>query len=139
MNVSFFLKSSKTKAKGKINAIVYALSIIVIFVGLGLLIGEKLNTFSTGAVFNLVIFILLLVFAESFLGAFEITLPAGFVNMIDKQGDRGGFLGIFFMALALVVVSFSCTGPLVGNALVASAGTGSKVGAFWGMFYKDQS
>jgi thiol:disulfide interchange protein DsbD len=134
MNVSFFLKSSKTKAKGKINAIIYALSIIVIFVGMGLLIGEKLNTFSTGAVFNLVIFILLLVFAASFLGAFEITLPSGFVNMIDKQGDRGGFLGIFFMALALVVVSFSCTGPLVGNALVASAGTGSKVGAFWGMF-----
>jgi thiol:disulfide interchange protein len=133
MNVSFFLKSSKTKAKGKINAVIYALSIIVIFVILGLLIGNKLNSFSTGAPFNLAIFILLLVFAASFLGAFEITLPSSFVNKIDAQGDRGGFLGIFFMALALVVISFSCTGPMVSNALVAATDSGNKAGAFWAM------
>lgn len=139
MNVSFFLKRSKTKAKGKLNAVLYALSIIVIFVSLGLGIsaiwgGGALNTFATSAGFNFVIFILLLVFAASFLGAFEIVLPSAFVNKIDAQGDRGGFAGIFFMALALVVVSFSCTGPMVGNALVAASTSGNTSGAFWAMF-----
>lgn len=139
MNVSFFLKRSKTKAKGKLNAVLYALSIIVIFVSLGLGIsaiwgGGALNTFATSAGFNFVIFILLLVFAASFLGAFEIVLPSAFVNKIDAQGDRGGFAGIFFMALALVVVSFSCTGPMVGNALVAASTSGNTAGAFWAMF-----
>ena len=134
MNVSFFLKRSKTKAKGKLNALLYALSIIIIFVTLGLLIpGGWLNTFSTSAGFNIAIFILLLVFAASFLGAFEIVLPASFVNKIDKQGDRGGFIGIFFMAFALVVISFSCTGPMVSNALIAASGSGNKSGAFWAM------
>ncbi|MFL5763504.1 MAG: protein-disulfide reductase DsbD family protein [Bacteroidia bacterium] len=132
MNVSFFLKRSKTQAKGKINAVVYSLSIILIFVVLGLLIGEKLNSFSTGAPFNLVMFVLLLIFGASFLGAFEITLPSGFVNKIDQQGDRGGFVGIFFMAFALVIISFSCTGPMVSNAIATS--TGNKWGAFWGLF-----
>lgn len=139
MNVSFFLKRSKTKAKGKLNAVLYALSIIVIFVSLGLGIsaiwgGGALNTFATSAGFNFVIFILLLVFAASFLGAFEIVLPSALVNKIDAQGDRGGFAGIFFMALALVVVSFSCTGPMVGNALVAASTSGNTSGAFWAMF-----
>jgi thiol:disulfide interchange protein len=133
MNVSFFLKRSKTKAKGKINALLYSFSIIIIFVTLGLLIGDKLNPISTGAPFNIAIFILLLIFAASFLGAFEITLPSGLVNKIDQQGDRGGFLGIFFMALALVVISFSCTGPMVSNALVAATDSGNKSGAFWAM------
>lgn len=138
MNVSFFLKRSKTKNKGKVNAILYALSIIVIFVSLGMIIsaiwgGGALNTFATSAGFNFVIFLLLLVFAASFLGAFEITLPSAFVNKIDKQGDKGGFAGIFFMALALVVVSFSCTGPMVGNALVAASTSGNTSGAFWAM------
>lgn len=138
MNVSFFLKSSKTKAKGKINALIYAISIIVIFVSLGLGIsaiwgGGAIHTFSTSAGFNMVIFILLLIFAASFLGAFEITLPSGLVNKIDKQSDRGGFMGIFFMALTLVVVSFSCTGPMVGNALVAAANADNSSGAFWAM------
>lgn len=138
MNVSFFLKRSKTKAKGKLNAVLYALSIIVIFVSLGLGIsaiwgGGALNTFATSAGFNFVIFLLLLVFAASFLGAFEIVLPSKFVNKIDAQGDRGGFAGIFFMALALVVVSFSCTGPMVGNALVVASTSGNTSGAFWAM------
>jgi thiol:disulfide interchange protein DsbD len=139
MNVSFFLKRSKNKTRGKINALLYALSIIVIFVALGLGIsaiwgGGALNTFATSAGFNLVIFVLLLIFAASFLGAFEIVLPSKFVNKIDKQSDRGGYAGIFFMALTLVVVSFSCTGPMVGNALVAASTSGNKSGAFWAMF-----
>ncbi len=139
MNVSFFLKQSKTKAKGKINAVLYALSIIVIFVSLGLGIsalwgGGAIHSFATSAGFNIVIFILLLIFAASFLGAFEIMLPSNFVNKIDKQSDRGGFIGIFFMALALVVVSFSCTGPLIGNALVVASESGNTSGSFWAMF-----
>jgi len=138
MNVSFFLKRSKTKAKGKLNAVLYALSIIVIFVSLGLGIsaiwgGGALNSFATSAGFNIVIFLLLLVFAASFLGAFEIVLPSKFVNKIDQQSDKGGFVGIFFMALALVVVSFSCTGPMIGNALVAASTSGNTSGAFWAM------
>lgn len=75
-----------------------------------------------------------MIFAASFLGAFEIVLPSSFVNKIDAQGDRGGFTGIFFMALALVVVSFSCTGPMIGNALVAASTSGNTSGAFWAMF-----
>jgi len=139
MNVSFFLKRSQNKAKGKLNAILYALSIIIIFVSLGLGIsaiwgGGALHSFSTSAGFNIVIFIMLLIFAASFLGAFEITLPSGFVNKIDKQSDRGGYIGIFFMALALVVISFSCTGPMIGNALVAASTSGNTSGAFWAMF-----
>lgn len=139
MNVSFFLKRSKNKVKGKINALVYALSIIVIFVSLGFSIsaiwgGGALHTFSTSAAFNIIIFLMLIIFGVSFLGAFEITLPSAFVNKIDKQSDRGGFVGIFFMALALVVISFSCTGPMIGNALFAASTSGNASGAFWAMF-----
>ncbi len=139
MNVSFFLKRSQNKAKGKLNAILYALSIIIIFVSLGLTVsaiwgGGALNTFATSAGFNMFIFIMLLIFAASFLGAFEITLPSSFVNKIDKQSDRGGYIGIFFMALALVVISFSCTGPMIGNALFAASTSGNTSGAFWAMF-----
>ncbi len=139
MNVSFFLKRSKTPRQGKIDALIYVLSIIGIFVSLGLGIsatwgGGALHTFSTSAGFNSVIFILLLIFAASFLGAFEITLPNHLVNKIDKQSDKGGMAGIFFMALTLVVVSFSCTGPMVGNALVAASTSGHSSGAFWAMF-----
>jgi thiol:disulfide interchange protein DsbD len=139
MNMSFFLKRSKTKAKGRVNAVVYALSIIVIFVALGLGIsviwgGGALNSFSTSAGFNIFIFVMLLVFGASFLGAFEIVLPSAFVNKVDQQGDRGGYVGVFFMAFALVVISFSCTGPLIGNALVAASNSGITSGAFWAMF-----
>jgi thiol:disulfide interchange protein len=139
MNVSFFLKQNKSKRQGKIDASIYVLSIITIFVALGLIIsatfgGGALHTFSTGVAFNSVIFILLLIFAISFLGAFEITLPSSLVNKIDKQSDKGGLAGIFFMALTLVVVSFSCTGPMVGNALVAASTSGNTSGAFWALF-----
>lgn len=139
MNVSFFLKRSKTKAEGRSNALIYALSIIIIFVSLGLGVSlifgaGALHSLSTGVVFNLIIFVLLLVFAASFLGAFEIVLPARFVNKIDSQSDKGGLLGIFFMALTLVVVSFSCTGVIVGTVLVDAAASGKISGPFWVMF-----
>lgn len=137
LNMSFFLKRSGSN--GKLNALLYAASIIIIFVSLGLLIsaiwgGGALLSFSSSVGFNGVVFILLLLFAASFLGAFEIVLPSRFVNKIDAQSDKGGFMGIFFMALTLVVVSFSCTGPMVGNALVAASTSQNTSGAFWAMF-----
>ncbi|HOD11438.1 MAG TPA: thioredoxin family protein, partial [Flavobacterium sp.] len=111
------------------NAIIYGLSIIVIYVILGSLItaifgAEALNELSTSVWFNLIFFALLVVFALSFLGAFEIVLPSSWATKIDSQADRGGILGIVFMALALAVVSFSCTGPIVGTLLVESASKG---------------
>ena len=129
MTVSFFTKQSKSKAEGIRNAIIYGLSIIVIYVILGSLItaifgAEALNELSTSVWFNLIFFALLVVFALSFLGAFEIVLPSSWATKIDSQADRGGILGIVFMALALAVVSFSCTGPIVGTLLVESASKG---------------
>jgi thiol:disulfide interchange protein len=139
MNVSFFLKRSESKGKGRSDALIFVFSIVTIFIALGLLVSSlvderALHAFSTSAVFNGVIFVLLLIFAASFLGAFEITLPTGLVNKIDKQSDRGGYVGIFFMALTLVVVSFSCTGPIVATALSAAASLGNVSGAFWILF-----
>ena len=123
LNVSFFTKHSPTRAKGIFNAIVYGLSIIFIFVVPGYLItkifgSDALNALSTSAFFNWLFFIVFLLFAISFFGAFEITLPSRFVNKVDKQSDRGGLIGIFFMAFTLVLVSFSCTGPLLGTLMV---------------------
>lgn len=129
MTVSFFTKQSKTRSAGIRNAIFYGLFIIVIYTGLGLLLTvlfgvDILNVISTDPYFNLFLFLLLLVFGASFLGAFEIQLPSKWVNAADRGADRGGLLGIFFMAATLAIVSFSCTGPLVGSAL-AGAATGS--------------
>lgn len=129
MTVSFFIKQSQSKAKGIRNAIVYGLSIIVIYVLLGTIItaifgADALNALATNVWFNLIFFILLVVFAISFLGAFEIVLPNSWANKADKQADRGGLVGIFFMALALAIVSFSCTGPIVGTILVEAASKG---------------
>lgn len=129
MTVSFFTKQSKSRAKGIKNAIIYGVSIIVIYVVLGLLVtkifgADSLNALSTNVIFNVVFFIILVVFATSFLGAFEIMLPNSWANKIDKQADRGGLVGIFFMALALAIVSFSCTGPIVGTLLVEAASKG---------------
>ncbi|MBE98937.1 cytochrome c biogenesis protein CcdA [Flavobacterium coralii] len=126
MTVSYFTKQSKTKAAGIKNAFIYGISIIIIYVVLGLAVSaifgaDALNELSTSVSFNLIFFILLLVFAFSFLGAFEIMLPNSWANKIDRQADRGGFIGIFFMALALAVVSFSCTGVIVGNVLVKAS------------------
>ncbi|MFV8343481.1 cytochrome c biogenesis protein CcdA [Flavobacterium sp. XS2P39] len=129
MTVSFFTKQSKSKAKGIRNAIMYGISIILIYLFLGsvitLLFGsDALNALSTNVWFNLAFFVLLVVFALSFLGAFEIVLPNSWANKVDRQADRGGILGILFMALALAIVSFSCTGPIVGTLLVEAASKG---------------
>ncbi|MFV0539773.1 MAG: protein-disulfide reductase DsbD family protein [Aestuariibaculum sp.] len=139
MTVSFFTKQSKTKAAGIRNAVIYGLSIIVIYVLLGTLVSaifgaDALNALSTNVWFNLIFFLLLLVFAASFLGAFEIMLPNSWANKVDRQADRGGLIGIFFMALALAIVSFSCTGPIVGTLLVEAATGGNKIGPIVGMF-----
>ena len=129
MTVSFFTKQSKTKAEGKKNAILYGVSIILIYVILGSLVtgvfgADSLNALSTNVWFNLIFFGLLVFFAASFLGAFEIVLPNSWANKVDQQADRGGFVGILFMALALAIVSFSCTGPIVGTLLVEAASKG---------------
>jgi len=129
MTVSFFTKQSKTKAAGIRNAIFYGVAIIVIYVLLGVLVtgifgADALNALSTNVWFNLFFFILLVVFAASFLGAFEIMLPNSWANKVDSQADRGGMIGILFMALALAIVSFSCTGPIVGTLLVQAASKG---------------
>ncbi|MBU0942409.1 MAG: thioredoxin family protein [Bacteroidetes bacterium] len=129
MTVSFFTKQSKTRAAGIRNAIIYGVSIIVIYVILGFLVtwifgAGALNALSTNVWFNIIFFVLLIVFASSFLGAFEIMLPNSWANKVDSQADRGGIVGILFMALALAIVSFSCTGPIVGTLLVEAASKG---------------
>ena len=138
MTVSFFTKQSKSRAKGIKNAIIYGVSIISIYVVLGLLVtwifgAGALNALSTNVWFNIIFFILLIVFATSFLGAFEILLPNSWANKVDSQADRGGIVGILFMALALAIVSFSCTGPIVGTLLVEAASKGG-IAPIIGMF-----
>jgi len=138
MTVSFFTKKSKSKADGIKNALLYGISIIAIYVLLGTIVTtifgpSALNALSTNVWFNLLFFVLLVVFAISFLGAFEIMLPNSWLNKADKASDKGGFIGIFFMALALALVSFSCTGPIVGTLLVESATIGG-IAPFVGMF-----
>lgn len=137
MTVSFFTKTSKTKAMGIKNALIYAVSIIVIYVALGLIVtgafgSDALNALSTNVWFNIAFFLLLVIFGISFLGAFEITLPSKWVNKVDRQADKGGLIGIFFMAFALALVSFSCTGPIIGTLLVEAADQGG-ASPFFGM------
>jgi thiol:disulfide interchange protein len=139
MNVSFFTKQSKTKKQGIKNALIYAAFLISLYVGLGLGVtvifgAGALHSLSTNVWFNLAFFALLLVFAISFLGAFEIVLPSSFVNKIDAKSEKGGWIGIFFMAFTLALVSFSCTGPIIGTLLVQAAAGGGIAGPFWGMF-----
>lgn len=138
MTVSFFTKQSKTKAAGIKNAVIYGCSIIGIYVLLGAIVtgvfgADALNALSTNVWFNIIFFLLLVVFAFSFMGAFEIMLPNSWANKVDRQADRGGVIGIFFMALALAIVSFSCTGPIVGTLLVEAASKGG-IAPFVGMF-----
>lgn len=126
MTVSFFTKQSKTKSQGIRKAFLYSGFIIAIYVILGVLVAklageDALNFMATDPIVNIVFFVLFIVFAISFFGAFEITLPNSWVNKADKQADRGGIIGIFFMAFTLALVSFSCTGPIVGSVLVQSA------------------
>ncbi|MBR8534816.1 thioredoxin family protein [Carboxylicivirga sediminis] len=137
MTVSFFTKTSATKAAGIRNGILYGLSIIVIYLLLGVVVSfffgaSALNQLSTNVWFNLFFFLLLVVFAASFFGAFEIVMPSSWVNFTTKNEDKGGFLGIFFMAFTLALVSFSCTGPIVG-ALLVNAARGGLVGPIVGM------
>ncbi|RQO66163.1 hypothetical protein DBR43_28435 [Pedobacter sp. KBW06] len=139
LTVSFFTKGSQTKGKAVSRAMFYGLSIIVIYVVLGLLVTvlfgpDALNSLSTNGVFNFLFFILLLIFAMSFLGAFEITLPSSWVNKMDANSDKGGLAGLFFMAGTLALVSFSCTGPIIGTLLVQAATSGALLGPAIGMF-----
>ncbi|MDA0889677.1 MAG: protein-disulfide reductase DsbD family protein [Bacteroidetes bacterium] len=137
MTVSFFTKQSKTKAKGITNAIIYGLSIIVIYVALGVGVSsifgaDALNNMATNVYFNIGFFLLLIIFGASFLGAFDIELPASWTNKSVEAEGKGGLLGIFFMAFTLALVSFSCTGPIVGTLLVEAA-TGGYMGPIIGM------
>ena len=139
MTVSFFLKRSGNKSKGKRDAVLYGVSIVVIYVVLGLLItlifgASALNSLSTNAFFNLLFFALLVIFAISFFGAFEITLPASWTTKIDAKAETtGGILSILLMAFTLVLVSFSCTGPIIGTLLVEVAGSGNILAPAIGM------
>ena len=140
MTVSFFLKRTKDRKKAIRDAITYGLSIIVIYLVMGLLItgifgASALNDLSTNAIFNILFFLLLVVFAVSLFGAFELVLPASWTSKLDSKADSTtGVLSIFFMSFTLVLVSFSCTGPIIGTLLVQAASMGTAVGPAIGMF-----
>lgn len=139
MTVSFFLKSNKSRRKSITSAMIYGLSIIVIYVGLGLIVtglfgASALNELATSAGFNIAFFILLVIFAISFMGGFELTLPAKWSNKMDSKVDTTtGYLSIFFMAFTLCLVSFSCTGPIIGTLLVEAAATSNFISPAVGM------
>ncbi|WP_160069621.1 protein-disulfide reductase DsbD family protein [Sphingobacterium bovisgrunnientis] len=138
LTVSFFTKKAGSRSKAVSQAFMYGLFIIVIYVALGMLITiafgpEALNELSTNGIFNFFFFLMLVVFAASFLGAFEITLPSSFVNKIDANSDKSGLVGLFFMSASLAVVSFSCTGPIIGTLLVEAATRGERLGPAIGM------
>ncbi|MCD8194453.1 MAG: thioredoxin family protein [Tannerellaceae bacterium] len=140
MTVSFFLKRTKDRKKAIKDAVTYGISIIVIYLVMGLLItgifgASALNDLSTNAIFNIIFFLLLVVFAVSFFGAFELVLPASWTNKLDNKADSTtGIISIFFMSFTLVLVSFSCTGPIIGTLLVQAASMGNAVGPAVGMF-----
>ncbi|MCR4764550.1 MAG: thioredoxin family protein [Bacteroidaceae bacterium] len=139
MTVSFFLKRSKDKKKGIRDAMTYGLAIVVIYVALGLLVtllfgASALNALSTNAIFNIFFFLMLVVFAISFFGAFEITLPSSWSNAVDSKAEQTtGLLSIFLMAFTLALVSFSCTGPIIGFLLVEVSTSGSIISPAIGM------
>jgi len=140
MTVSFFLKRNKNRKKAIRDALLYGMSIIVIYLllGLGITIlfgASALNSLSTNAIFNLLFFALLVLFAVSFFGAFELVLPSSWTNKMDKKADStSGIVSIFFMAFTLALVSFSCTGPIIGTLLVQAASMNSIAGPAIGMF-----
>ena len=140
MTVSFFLKRTKKRREAVRDALIYGIAIIVIYLVLGVAItllfgASALNSLSTNAIFNLIFFALLVFFAVSFFGAFEIVLPSRWTNRIDSKADSTrGALSIFFMAFTLVLVSFSCTGPIIGTLLVQAASMGQILGPMIGMF-----
>jgi len=139
MTVSFFLKKSGNRRKAITDALIYGTSIVVIYLSLGLTItaifgASKLNELSTNALFNIAFFLLLVIFAISFFGGFDITLPSKWSNSVDAKAERAtGLLSIFFMAFTLALVSFSCTGPIIGTLLVEAATMGNLVGPAIGM------
>jgi len=138
LTVSYFTKKAHSRAKAVRAAALYGISIMAIYVILGLVItvvfgADALNSLATNGAFNMFFFLLLLLFAASFFGAFEITLPNSWINKIDERSDRGGFTGIFFMAATLSLVSFSCTGPIIGTLLVQAAVSGALLGPAIGM------
>ena len=140
LTVSFFLKRTKSRKKAVVDALLYGVSIIVIYLALGLIItaifgASALNNLSTNAIFNILFFLLLVVFAISFFGAFELALPASWTTKMDSKADSTkGLISLFFMAFTLVLVSFSCTGPIIGTLLVEAASQGSAIGPAIGMF-----
>lgn len=140
MTVSFFLKRNKNRKKGIRDAITYGIGIIVIYLALGLIItalfgSNALNNLATHAIFNIIFFLLLVLFAISFFGAFDIVLPAKWTNRMDSKADSTtGLLSIFFMSFTLALVSFSCTGPIIGTLLVQAASMGTYLGPAIGMF-----
>jgi thiol:disulfide interchange protein len=138
LTVGLFTKGSRTRTQGLWDAAIYALSIIIIYVGLGLIVttlfgADALNLLSTNVWFNLGFGVLFIVFAISFFGYFEITLPSWLLNKSDEASNRGGLIGIFFMAFTLALVSFSCTGPIIGTLLVETATGGNLSGPIAGM------
>jgi len=138
LTVSFFTKRSPTRKKGVANALIYSVSIILIYVLLGFLVtvtlgSDALNAMASNVYFNMLFFIIFFIFALSFFGAFEITLPSSWVNKADQASDKGGLIGIFFMAFTLSLVSFSCTGPIIGTLLVEAARGASYMGPIMGM------
>lgn len=139
MTVSFFTKRSKTRSQGIKNAMLYGTSIVLIHVLLGGLVvvtgaSSLLNEMSTNVYFNIFFFLMLFVFGLSFLGAFEIQLPSSWVNKADEKADKGGLVGIFFMALVLSLASFSCTGPILGSLLTGISSSGGDTALMVGMF-----
>ena len=139
MTVSFFLKQNKTRKKSIASAGIYGLSIIVIYVALGIIVtvlfgASALNELATSAGFNIAFFVLLVIFAISFMGGFELTLPSSWTNKMDSKVDSTtGYVSIFFMAFTLALVSFSCTGPIIGTLLVEAAATSNFVSPAVGM------
>jgi len=140
LTVSFFLKRAKSRKKAIGDALLYGFSIIAIYLCMGLIItaifgASALNNLSTNAIFNILFFLLLVFFAVSFFGAFELVLPASWTTKMDSKADTTqGLLSIFFMAFTLVLVSFSCTGPIIGTLLVEAATQGNAIGPAIGMF-----
>ncbi len=136
LTVSYFTKGGKDRKQGIKQAVLYGVSIIVIYLALGLFVtlvfgADALNVMSTSAFFNILFFVIFVLFALSFFGLFEITLPASWANKTDQLSDKGGTLGIFFMAFTLALVSFSCTGPIIGTLLVqAATDVGPSIGIF---------
>jgi thiol:disulfide interchange protein DsbD len=126
MTVSYFLRGNKARSKAISEALIFGLSIVFLYTLIGVLVAvfknpNAVNNFTTHWATNLIFFLIFIILAASFFGMFEITLPSGFANKVDRQADRGGYLGAFFMALAMAILSFSCTGPIVASLLIKAS------------------